>query len=254
MSTLFVRVMERNLVAYRRMWLIFLTGFVEPILFLLSIGIGVGSLVGSVEVAGYGTVPYETFVAPALLAASAMNGSVFDTTFNFFFKYKYSKSFDAMLATPLGTTDIAFGEMGWALSRGTMYATAFLVTMVALGLVESPWAILAVPAAMLIGFAFAGAGMAATTWMRSFVDFDFVFIVLVPLFLFSETFFPIGRYPDALQWVVRASPLYQGVHLVRSLTLGEMNWSLLVNVAYLVIMGLVGVRIAGRRLTLLLQP
>ncbi|HZJ26872.1 MAG TPA: ABC transporter permease [Acidimicrobiia bacterium] len=254
MSTLFVRVMERNVLAYRRMWLIFLTGFAEPVFYLLSIGIGVGSLVGSVEVPGHGSVPYETFVAPGLLAASAMNGSVFDTTFNFFFKYKYSKSFDAMLATPMETTDVAFGEMGWALSRGTLYATAFLVTMVVLGLVESPWAVLAVPAAMLIGFAFAGAGMAATTWMRSFVDFDFVGIVLVPLFLFSATFFPLSRYPDALQWVVRCTPLYQGVHLVRSLTLGDLQWSLVANVAYLAIMGLVGVRIASRRLTLLLQP
>lgn len=253
-STLFLRVMERNLMAYRRMWLIFLTGFAEPVFYLLSIGIGVGALVGSVEVPGHGLVPYETFVAPGLLAAAAMTGSVFDTTFNFFFKYKYSKSFDAMLATPLRTTDVAFGEMGWALSRGTFYAAVFLVMMVVLGLVASPWAVLAVPAAMLIGFAFAGAGMAATTWMRSFVDFDFVGIVLVPLFLFSATFFPLSRYPDTVQWVVRFTPLYQGVHLVRSLTLGDLQWSLVFNVAYLAAMGLVGVRVTSRRLKVLLQP
>jgi lipooligosaccharide transport system permease protein len=254
MSTLFAHVIERNFLAYRRMWVIFLTGFVEPLLFLLSIGVGVGQLVGSVRVPGVGAVPYDAFVAPALLAASAMNGSVFDTTFNFFFKYKYAKSFDAMLATPLGTTDIALGEMGWALLRGTVYAAAFLVTMVLFGLVHSWWAILGVPAAMLIGFAFAGAGMAATTWMRSFVDFDYVNIALVPMFLFSATFFPISRYPDALQWIVRITPLYQGVAIERALTLGDVHWSLLLNVAYLAVMGLVGVRIAGRRLTKLLQP
>jgi lipooligosaccharide transport system permease protein len=183
-----------------------------------------------------------------------MNGSVFDTTFNFFFKYKYSKSFDAMLATPLGTTDIAFGEMGWALGRGTLYATAFLVTMALFGLVESPWAVLAVPAAMLIGFAFAGAGMAATTYMRSFVDFDYVGIVLVPLFLFSATFFPLSRYPEGLQWVVSVTPLYQGVTLVRSLTLGDLHWTIGVHVLYLATMGVIGVRIAGHRLRGLLQP
>jgi lipooligosaccharide transport system permease protein len=225
-----VRVMERNFMAYRRMWVIFLTGFAEPVLFLLSIGIGVGELVGSVQVPGYGAVPYETFVAPALLAASAMNGSVFDTTFNFFFKYKYSKSFDAMLATPLGTTDIAFGEMGWALGRGTIYATAFLVTMVVLGLVESAWAVFAVPAAMLIGF------------------------VLVPLFLFSATFFPLSRYPDVLQWIVAITPLYQGVALVRSLTLGDLHATIVLHVLYLGAMGVIGVRIASRRLRGLLQP
>ena len=141
-------------------------------------------------------VPYDQFVAPGLLAAAAMNGAVFDTTFNFFFKYKYAHTFDAMLATPLGPIDIALGEMGWALSRGTIYAGAFLLFMAVLGLVSSPWGILCLPAAMLIGFAFAGAGMAATTFMRSFVDFDYVNIALLPLFLFSGTFFPLSQYND----------------------------------------------------------
>jgi lipooligosaccharide transport system permease protein len=96
--------------------------------------------------------------------------------------------------------------------------------------------------------------MAATTWMRSFVDFDYVNIALVPLFLFSATFFPLERYPEALQWVVRVTPLYQGVAIERALVLGDLRWSLVLNVAYLVVMGLVGLRIAGRRLTTLLQP
>ena len=234
MSILFAHVIERNFLAYRRMWVIFLTGFVEPLLFLLSIGVGVGHLVGTVNVPGVGAVPYDVFVAPALLATSAMNGSVFDTTFNFFFKYKYAKSFDAMLATPLGTTDVALGELGWALLRGTIYAAAFLGMMVLFGLVQSWWAILAIPAAMLIGFAFAGAGMAATTWMRSFVDFDYVNIALVPMFLFSATFFPLSRYPEVLSWIVRLTPLYQGVAIERSLVLGDLHWTLLLNVAYLV--------------------
>lgn len=163
MSSLFVHVVERDMLAYRRQWMIFLTGFVEPLLYLLSIGVGVGALVGSVHVGGQ-TVDYDTFVAPGLLAVAAMNGSVFDTTFNFFFKFKYARSFDAMLATPLRATDVALGELSWALLRGSIYAAAFLVTMALLGLVESPWGILCLPAAMLIGFASAGAGMAATTF------------------------------------------------------------------------------------------
>ena len=252
MSILFAHVIERNFMAYRRMWVIFLTGFVEPLLFLLSIGVGVGKLVGSVTVPGVGPVPYDVFVAPALLATSAMNGSVFDTTFNFFFKYKYAKSFDAMLATPLGTTDVALGEMGWALLRGTIYAAAFLGMMVLFGLVESWWAILGIPAAMLIGFAFAGAGMAATTWMRSFVDFDYVNIALVPMFLFSATFFPLALYPESVQWIVQCTPLYHGVALERGLMLGEVGPGLLVNVAYLVVLGLLGLLGAARRLEKLL--
>lgn len=254
MTSLFLRVIEREALAYRRLWAIFLSGFAEPVLFLFSIGVGVGALVGTVVGPGGEVVSYREFVAPGLMAAAAMNGSIFDTTFAFFYKYKYSKAFDAMLATPLGTVDIAMGEMGWALGRGTLYSGAFLVTMAAMGLVGSPFAILALPGAMLIGFAFAGAGMAATTWMRSFVDFDFVNLVLLPLFLFSATFFPLSEYPTALGWVVRLTPLYQGVALERGLVLGHLSWTLLLNAAYLAVMGAIGIRVASRRLVLLLQP
>jgi len=253
-TALWLRVIERDLLAYRRMWLIFLTGFAEPLLYLASIGVGVGHLVGTLPGPAGHPVSYQSFVAPGLLAAAAMNGCVFDATFNFFFKYKYSKSFTAMLATPLGTGDVARGELGWALSRGTIYAGAFLGTMTAFGLVHSWWGLLGVPVAMLIGFGFAGAGMAATTWMRSFVHFDYVVLALTPLFLFSATFFPLSRYPDSVQWIVRFTPLYQGVALERSLVFGVLSWTLVLHAAYLLAMGIVGVRIAGRRLQLLLQP
>jgi lipooligosaccharide transport system permease protein len=249
-----VRVVERNALAYRRMWYVFLAGFAEPILYLLSIGVGVGELVGELPGAGGRPVAYETFVAPGLLAAAAMNGAIFDTTFNFFVKFKYAHTYDAMLATPLGVGEVASGEVVWALLRGTIYATGFLVTMLALGLVESGWSVLAVPAAVLIGFGFAGAGLAATTWMRSFIDFDYVNLAIVPLFLFSATFFPLSRYPDVLEWVVRATPLYQGVALERGLVLGDIRVTLLLNAAYLGLMGWIGVRVAAKRLGRLLQP
>jgi lipooligosaccharide transport system permease protein len=249
-----LRIVERNVLAYRRVWFVFLPGFFEPFLYLLSIGIGVGALVGDVELAGGRTVPYEVFVAPGLLAAAAMNGAVFDTTFNFFVKFKYSKTYDAVLATPLGVHDVARGEVLWALGRGGLYSVAFLLAMVALGHVQSWWAVLAAPGAVLIGLAFAGAGLAATTWMRSFVDFDYVNLAIVPMFLFSATFFPLERYPDAVGWVVRMTPLYQGVALERALVLGDVGWGLLVHVAYLAALGLAGMALAGRRLERLLQP
>lgn len=247
-------VFERNLLAYRRMWGAFASGFAEPFLYLLSIGLGVGALVGTVIGPGGSRVPYEDFVAPGLLAAAAMNGAVFDTTFNFFYKFKYAKTFDAMLATPLGPGQVAVGELTWAQARGGLYAAAFLATMAGLGLVRSGWAVLCLPAAWLIGFAFAGAGMAATTWMRSFVDFDWVTIVLLPLFLFSATFFPVERYPDVLGWIVRATPLYQGVALCRGLAFGDLHWSLAGHAAYLLVMGTAGVAVARARLTRLLLP
>jgi lipooligosaccharide transport system permease protein len=189
-----------------------------------------------------------------LLATAAMNGALYDTTFNFFVKYKYMKTYDALLSTPLSSGDVASGEVIWALLRGTIYSTVFLLTMLAFGLVESWWALLAVPGAVLIGFAFAGAGLAATTFMRSFVDFDYVTLALVPLFLFSATFFPLDRYPAALEAVVRVTPLYQGVAIERALILGQPDWTLLVHAAYLVAMGAIGLRIAAGRITRLLQP
>jgi lipooligosaccharide transport system permease protein len=249
-----VRIVERNALKYRRIWYVFLTGFAEPILYLLSIGVGVGELIGELPGAGGRPVSYEMFVAPGLMAAAAMNGAIFDTTFNFFVNFKYLHTYDAMLATPLRVGEVASGEVVWALLRGTVYACGFLVTMLALGLVESGWAVLAVPAAVLIGFAFAGAGLAATTFMRSFIDFDYVNLAIVPLFLFSATFFPLSRYPDTVEWIVRCTPLYQGVALERGLILGDIRWTLLVSAAYLSAMGWLGVRVAANRLGRLLQP
>jgi lipooligosaccharide transport system permease protein len=247
------RLVERNILAYRRIWYIFLSGFFEPLFFLLSIGIGVGNLVGELTVNGQ-VVDYQTFVAAGLLATTAMNGALLDTTFNFFAKYKYAHTYDGVIATPLGTSDVAFGEVTWALLRGAIYSTAFLVTMAFFGDIESWWAVLCLPVAVLIAFAFAGAGLGATTYMRSFIDFDYVNMAMIPLFLFSATFFPLSEYPEWLQWIIRCTPLYQGVVLERSLVVGELHWTMLLNVAYLVAVGAIGLRVATRRLGLLLKP
>ena len=248
------KVVERNALAYRRMWPLFVAGFFEPILFLFSIGIGVGELVGTVAGPGGHLVSYREFVAPGMLAVAAMNASVLDTTFSFFVKYKYLGTYDTMLATPLTIPELSLGEVVFGQLRGAIYGAAFLVTMAAMGLVHSPWGVLALPGVALVGFAFAGVGLAATTFMRSFIDFDYVNVVLNPMFLLSATFFPLERYPDALQTVVRWTPLYQGVALERALTLGVVEWSLLWHVAYLLSMGAFGIWLAVRRLRPLLQP
>ena len=155
-------------------------------------------------------MPYAAFVAPALLASSAMNGAVFDSTFNVFFKLKYARLYDSVLATPLGPRDMAVGEISWALLRGTLYSSAFLLVAWLAGTVHSWWALLAVPAATFIGFAFSAVGMFATTFMRSWVDFDYVNLAIQPMFLFSATFFPLSTYPGAVQWLVQLTPLYHG--------------------------------------------
>jgi lipooligosaccharide transport system permease protein len=197
-------------------------------------------------------VPYALFVAPALLATSAMNGAIFEVTFNVYGKLRWEKVYDAVLATPLGVGDIALGEIGWALFRGLLYSIGFVLVMIVLGLVRSPLFLLAIPAAMLIGFAFAAVGMAATTFVRSWQDFDLVQLVILPLFLFSATFYPISVYPEGLRLIVQLTPLYHGVDLIRSLALGIVAPTLLVHVAYLLTMGMMGLAIVARRLDRLL--
>jgi lipooligosaccharide transport system permease protein len=242
------RIWEKNYLAYRRLWKVVFSGFFEPVFYLFAVGIGVGTLVGEVVLPNGTAVPYAAFVAPALMAASAMNGSVIETTFNIFFKLQFGKVYEGILTTPMKPMDIAIGEIGWALLRGLLYSTVFVVVMFFMGMTESWLAVFAVPSATLIGFAFGAAGLAAATWMKSWQDFDLVTLVTMPLFLFSGTFYPIDVYPPALQVVARFSPLYHGTELLRGFTLGIVDWTMLGHAAFLVVMGIIGAAIASRRL------
>jgi lipooligosaccharide transport system permease protein len=242
---------HRNYIVYREAWKLFLTGFLEPVFYLLSIGIGVGQLIETFEFNGQ-QIPYAEFVAPGMLAASAFNGALLDSTYNVFFKLRFEKLYDQMLATPLTTADIARGEIVWGQLRGGAYSAAFLVVMAAMGLVHSWWAVLALPAALLIGFAFSAVCMALTTYMRTWQDFDKITLVQLPMFLFSATFFPITTFDGRLRWVVECTPLYRGVVLCRELTTGAVSWESAVSVVYLVVMGLVGLLVVRRRLDKLL--
>lgn len=247
------RLFERNVVVYRSAWFMLASGLLEPILYLGSVGIGFGHLVPTVPFQGR-QVGYADFVAPALLATSAMNGAIVDATFGVFFKLKHMKVYDAILATPVSTTDIAIGEVAWSLARGLVYAAAFIVVAAAFGDIQSWWALLALPAATLIGLCFAGVGTAATTFMRSWQDFDLIQLAILPLFLFSATFYPLSTYPSGVQVLVEFTPLYHGVALLRQLTLGGVGWSALGHVGYLALLGTVGVLVAGRRLERRLLP
>jgi lipooligosaccharide transport system permease protein len=253
-----VRLVERNMMVYRRTFMVIFSGFFEPLFYLFSMGFGVGALIGDVSLGDGRSVPYAVFVAPALLAASAMNGAIYETSNNFFYKLKYAKLYDAVISTPMSLADVAMGEILWALLRGSLYAIGFLaviglVGVAGLGLLSSPLGLLAFPAAMVVGFAFAGAGMAATTFVRKWQDFDFLQLAIMPMFLFSGTFYPISAYPAGLQAIVEATPLYRGVHLIRALTTGTPDGLLVVDLAYLIAMGLIGLAITSRRLQKLLQ-
>jgi lipooligosaccharide transport system permease protein len=246
------RLVERNIYVYRRTWLVIVSGFFEPLFYLVGIGFGLGQLVGEVTGPGGQLISYQLFIAPALLASSAMNGAIAESTFNFFFKLRYQKTFDAILSTPMAVGDVAVGELIWALIRGGLYAVGFLVVMLLLGLAGSPLALLAPFGALLVGFAFSAVGMAATSYMRTWQDFDLIQLVVLPMFLFSGTFFPLSTYPEPLQIVVQLTPLYHGVALLRSLVVGVVGPEILVHIGYLVAMGTIGLVVVSRRLDKLL--
>jgi lipooligosaccharide transport system permease protein len=183
-----------------------------------------------------------------------MNGAVFDTTIMFFIKLKYWGVFESMLATPLEPADIVKGEVGWAVARGVIYAAFFLVTMVVMGLVHSWLGVLLLPSAALVCWAFAGAGAGGASYMRSYYDFDFINVAIIPSFLFSGVFFDLARYPTWLATVVRCTPLYQGVALMRDLSFGRVAPAALAHALYLAVMGAAGVRMATRRMVRVLTP
>ena len=242
-------VMQRGWSATRSTnWLVIVSGFFEPIFYLLSLGIGFGALVGDIHTASGEQVPYAAFIAPALLATAAMNGAVYDSTWNVFFKMHFAKLYEGMLATSLGPLDVALGEILLALLRGALYAVGFMIVMQALGLNLSWWALLALPAVLLIAFGFASFGMGVTSYMKTFQQMDWINFILLPMFLLSATFYPITVYPEPLQVVIKALPLWQGVELVRGLTTGDVDLGMLWHVLYFAVMIVLGLVLTTRRL------
>jgi lipooligosaccharide transport system permease protein len=242
-------VMQRGWLATRSTnWLVMLSGFFEPIFYLLSLGIGLGSLVGTVTASDGQQIPYAAFIAPALLATAAMNGAVYDSTWNVFFKMHFAKLYEGMLSTSLGPLDVALGEILLALARGALYAIGFMIVMQVIGLNLSWFALLALPAVLLIAFGFASFGMGITSFMKTFQQMDWINFIMLPMFLLSATFFPLSVYPQPIQWIIQAMPLWQGVELIRGLTTGVVSVGMLWHVLYFLVMIVLGLILTTRRL------
>ncbi|MFT3798362.1 ABC transporter permease [Microbacterium sp.] len=242
-------VVQRGLIAARSSsWAIVVSGFFEPVFYLASMGIGLGAFIGTVQTSAGVEVEYSAFIAPALLAVSAMNGAIYDSTWNVFFKLNYGKLYEGMLATSLGPLDVALGEILYALLRGLLYATGFMIIMQLLGLNLAWTAVLALPAVLLIAFGFASLGMAVTSYMKTFQQMDWINFVLLPMFLFSATFYPITVYPEWVQHIVMAFPLWHGVELIRGLTTGILSADMFWHVLYYVVMIGVGLVFTTKRL------
>ncbi|MFG1919145.1 ABC transporter permease [Micromonospora sp. NPDC048898] len=237
---------ERNAMIYRRSLTPLLNALVEPILYLLSIGVGVGLLVGTVPGVD---VPYAVYVAPAILATTAMNTAFNQTSFGVFTRMRVEKTYEAILPTPLSVTDIAVGEVTSAMINALVTSIGFLTLMAVSGLVTSAWALLALPASVLISYAFAAGGLAVTTYLRDFPDFQYIQLFMLPMFLFATTFYPLSVYPEAVRPLIQALPLYHGIELVREPMLGRLGWDLLIPVAYLLAFGSIAMAVATRRMT-----
>lgn len=245
---------ERNLVIYRHTWYLLLAEVFEPVLYLVSMGLGIGALVGHVPGLGDPSVGYVDFVAPALLATAAMNGAMNETTFNIYGKLRMLRTYDSILATPLGVRDVALGEVAWALLRGTAVTVVFGAAVAAFGLVHSLWALLILPGALLVAFAFAAAGLAVVTYIRSWQDFQLVQLVMLPMFLFATTFYPLGVYARPVQIGVECLPLYQSIELIRQPSLGVVDAGVGWAALYLLLLGCASLALALRRLERTLLP
>ena len=242
--------LERSWMAFKNSaWIAVLSGFFEPVLYLLSFGYGLGHLIGTITLPGGRVVSYAMFIAPGLLATSAMNGAIYDSTWNVFFKLKFDRIYQGMLQTSLGATDVALGEIGWALIRGLAYTLGFMCIAVPAGLIPSWWGILAIPGAVLIAFGFASIGMAITSCFTTFQQMDLINIVMLPLFLFSGSFYPLTVYPGYLQAILKLSPLWQAIEMIRDLTLGVVSLGILWHVLYFAVMVAIGVTATSKRLT-----
>jgi lipooligosaccharide transport system permease protein len=242
-----LRALAYWLYQYKRTWRgSVTTSFLFPVLYLTAMGLGLGTLVDR-HVHGVDHVSYLDFLAPGLLAATAMQIGGNEAMYPVMAGFKWMRTYFAMLATPLRVIDVLVGHLAWIAVRLTMMAVIYLAVMAAFGAVLSPLAVLALPAAVLTGMAFA-APIAAFAATRD-NDAGFITIyrfVLIPMFLFSGTFFPVSQLPGWLRVVAYLTPLYHGVALCRSLVLGQVVvWEDVVHVVYLVALGTIGCLVAS---------
>lgn len=236
-----LRMIQRNALVYRRSWrgTVFFS-FLQPTLFLVAMGLGVGALVDRGDTSLLGGVSFLHFLAPGLLASTSMQTASFDSSFPIAGKLTWYRNYEAIHTTPMRVADIVLGELGWIGLRVASVATAFMIVMTLFGVPRSPVALLAIPAAVLTGLAFSGPVMAYATVTRTGADFSGIFrFVITPLAIFSGVFFPITRLPAPLQRAAWFTPLFHGVELVRGLTLdtldaGSSAWR--IHVAYLAVM------------------
>jgi lipooligosaccharide transport system permease protein len=248
------RVLQRNLLVYRRTWRGSLFGsFLTPLLYLTAMGIGLGTLMANGARGMLGGVSYVDFLGPGILASSCMQSASFESTYPILGKIMWRRNYEAILATPIQVHHVLLGELSWIAFRMTTMSSVFLVVLTLFGIPRSPLALLAIPFAVLTGLSFAAPIMAFSATRTNDSGFAAIFrFVVNPLFLFSGTFFPVSQLPDAIEWVAAATPLYHGVALIRGAVLDAMpsTWPLHLGylLVFLAITAYVAYRLLYRRL------
>lgn len=224
-------VWRRNASMYRRTWMLnILPNFFEPVLYLLSIGIGVGAYISRM-----GGMSYVAFLAPGLVCVAAMNGASFEVTYNVYVRLTFEKAYDAMLTTPIEPDDVLAGEVLWAVTRASVYGGCFFLIIALFGLAPLPQALLIVPLIPLAGLLFAAIGISFSLRTPNIDLFSFYFtLFLTPLFLFSDVFFPLKeRLGGTWLWVAECLPLLHPVRLARAAFYGGASPILVWDVAYM---------------------
>jgi lipooligosaccharide transport system permease protein len=241
------RVVEHRALQYRRTFRASIfSSFLSPVLFLAAMGLGLGTYVDQSGNAtqALGGLSYLQFLAPGLLAATAMQAAAFESTFPIMAGLEWQKVFHAMYATPIRPRDIVLGNLSWIAIRLTSISAIFVIVMTLFGAAASPLILLAIPAAVLTGMAFATPIAAFSATQRTPEKFNAVFrFGITPLFLFSGTFFPISNLPPLLQPIAWLSPLWHGVELSRALALGTLSQAPLLALVHVVV--LVSIAVAG---------
>ncbi|HEY4871586.1 MAG TPA: ABC transporter permease [Candidatus Dormibacteraeota bacterium] len=245
-----LRVLEHHLTVYRRTWKgsLFMS-FVSPVLFLAAMGLGLGSLISRGPVRTVDGVSYLIFIAPGLLAASAMQSAYVETTYPIMARIQWMRTYEGMLATPIAVLDVLVGEFGWLTFRLALGSSAFFLVMLLFGTIHSVLALLAILAAVLTGLAFAAPILAWTATRRTDQSFALIGRFLItPLFLVGGVFFPLHQLPQLLQGIAWLTPLAHGVALARSLSLGVLAPSAAIHLTVLLVYAAIG--IVAARITL----
>lgn len=242
------RVWQRNFTVYTKLYKSSLVlNFVEPVLYLLALGFGLGAFIKEIN-----GVPYINFIAPGIIASSTMFATASECSYGTYVRMTYQKTFDAILATPVNIDDLVAGELMWGAAKSVLYGTIIMIVLFMFGLIESPLLILAIPVLFVSGLIFAEISVIAAALVPGIDSFSYFFtILLTPMFLFSGIFFPLDVLPPVASKIAFFTPLYHLVNICRSFSSGSLPnaiWDIVWLLAVVVLLAPFPFRLMRRRI------